>query len=412
MMDIADIKAPPEMPYDPFYRQATYWIKRFEQARAELDTKDGDKQDQALSMAVDMVNTLLPQGADRLTIQMLRQINSGSGIKRSRNDFYYPVGFGASTVQEFQNRFGNEQAASILAIAAIIFETTGEVINETSQIRLGIHPSAVASIANLYASLSLQNAALMHSEDNTISTTLQRTVTDAITQIDRVTSKNRVDSENELAKRANEHAASIAKSADEKRTEIVKHLEQKESEFLDHIEADFEARIINKVDALRTERVLGETFSMWSNKALVHTLSFWFSAIVFAALIFGPLYYGFTHFEQLKMTIEDFLPTSETIPFGRLVVITTPVLGYAWILRLVSRYLNQNLMLAHDANQRKVMARTFVHLVSEGAASDDEDRATILTALFRPMPGVNSDDDQPPNVIGMIKKEIVGERKE
>ncbi len=49
------------------------------------------------------------------------------------------------------------------------------------------------------------------------------------------------------------------------------------------------------------------------------------------------------------------------------------------------------------------MAETFVKLVSEEAVNDETDRAIILNALFRPLPGTQVEDIQPPSLLDLIK---------
>ncbi|MDR6954166.1 hypothetical protein J2X65_003534 [Ancylobacter sp. 3268] len=84
-------------------------------------------------------------------------------------------------------------------------------------------------------------------------------------------------------------------------------------------------------------------------------------------------------------------------------LIAAPVLGAAWLLRIISRFMMQNLAMLDDARQRKAIADTFIGLVGEpGVKVSREERALALNALFRAPPGSGEPDVIPPNLIELI----------
>jgi hypothetical protein len=82
-----------------------------------------------------------------------------------------------------------------------------------------------------------------------------------------------------------------------------------------------------------------------------------------------------------------------------------PVLGAAWLLRLISRFLNNNQVLADDARHRQVMTQTYLALVADpNSQVTEKDRLIMLNAIFRPLPGAQTDEVAPPTILDLLKK--------
>ncbi|MEL7529480.1 MAG: hypothetical protein AAFN16_27215, partial [Pseudomonadota bacterium] len=79
-----------------------------------------------------------------------------------------------------------------------------------------------------------------------------------------------------------------------------------------------------------------------------------------------------------------------------------PILGIAWLLRIISRQNLSHFTLENDARQRLALLVSFVRLqeLPETKLSEAE-RLLILNALFRPA-DATSKDDPPPNVTELI----------
>ena len=75
--------------------------------------------------------------------------------------------------------------------------------------------------------------------------------------------------------------------------------------------------------------------------------------------------------------------------------ITFPAFLSVWVLRIFSKNMLNNFNQMHDAKNRAVMTQTFLALMSEGKA-DENDRILILNALFQPINSA-SDDGAPPH---------------
>lgn len=81
-----------------------------------------------------------------------------------------------------------------------------------------------------------------------------------------------------------------------------------------------------------------------------------------------------------------------------------PVLGVAWLLRILSRQNAAHFALENDARQRLALLVSFVRLqeLPETKLTEAE-RLLILKALFRPADGAN-DENPPPNAIELVSK--------
>lgn len=298
-------------------------------------------------------------------------------------------------------------------VSAILFETMGRVVSGNFRLE-GLGSDQNSELQYLRMFYPTVRTSLTIAEDDNA---LTGAIAAGVHNIDQAAEEQKNALTKELRSEIDSQYSIASQKMDSKEREIFNNMNNEQKGFdkyikstskslVDNIVTSADQRLTNKISALTNDLILKEAIDMWWWKAFWHKTAFWLSAIVFISMVVVPIWFGWNNWELVKVEIANLFPVGADLPFGRLLVVTVPLLGYAWVLRLVSKYLNQNLTLGDDASQRKVMARTFIQLVSEGAVKDDQDRATILHALFRPMPGAASDDDQPPNVIGMIKKEI------
>lgn len=329
------------------------------------------------------------------------------GYREDKNSRVFDIAF----ANEIYARYSTYLTTNLMEtfafdVAAIIYETCGVLIGGDVALggirseligEYGALYSAVRTIENLDAADFRAHTKLLKEEvTHDISSASQKSLERFYEVIGDAIEKEK---------------GSFLEAVDKRRAEEIASIEKEKEELLSRFEQEAETKLNNKIEALKTDLILTDAIDMWEKKAKAHTIAYWSAASVFAVMIIAPIILAIGCAEYLKAGMDYVFPATENVAIGRLIIVTAPLLGYAWMLRLVSRYLNQNLTLRHDADQRRVMARTFVQLVAEGAASDDQDRATILTALFRPMPGTGTEDDQPPHVIGMIKKEIFPDGK-
>ena len=159
----------------------------------------------------------------------------------------------------------------------------------------------------------------------------------------------------------------------------------------------------NKKNELVETIINEDAMQLWETKAKQHTKYFRIGAGVFLAAVLIPVACLLYNWGAITASIKALTPEGQTLALGNLVVVTIPVLGYAWVLRLISRFTLQNMSLADDAAQRSVMARTFIRLVGQGQIDEKHDRTIMLSALFRPLPGASDPDIQPPNLTDFLK---------
>ncbi len=165
---------------------------------------------------------------------------------------------------------------------------------------------------------------------------------------------------------------------------------------------------------VKVDGIVGTAYQAWAKKQRNHWIAFGTGTAIFAASIIGLLIatvlyqadiLGFIKSVSVIEAIDEGGKTiSMTSIFGRLAAITIPVAAIAWLLRLVSRFTLQNLSLANDAGIRKVSIDTYSKLVGTPGALDEKDKAIMLNAIFRPLPGGSEADIAPPNLLDFVGK--------
>lgn len=149
--------------------------------------------------------------------------------------------------------------------------------------------------------------------------------------------------------------------------------------------------------------VVKDADRLWQEKSNTHKILFYIFGFIFISLVLISIGLPTLYWSHISTEIIKLEPLFKDHIIGAIVLLLIPVLGVAWILRLFSRFTLQNMILADDAQMRRVMAQTYVKLVSNDAIKDPEDRAIILTALFRPLPGTHGEDISPPTIADILK---------
>ncbi len=86
------------------------------------------------------------------------------------------------------------------------------------------------------------------------------------------------------------------------------------------------------------------------------------------------------------------------------VLVLVGVLGI-WAVRLVVRMWLSNAHLSTDAEERVTMVQTYLALIEDGKMTKDEDRALVLTPLFRPAAdGLVKDEGLPHPMLEMLTR--------
>ena len=164
----------------------------------------------------------------------------------------------------------------------------------------------------------------------------------------------------------------------------------------------------NALAGVRSEKIFQDSFKLWEEKKASHRRNFWCGAGLFVALIVASSVTMWLNFDDIKILITEVAPSGKAngseisytaLLFSRFLIITLPAAIVIWILRAVLRFANLNLSLAEDAAQREVMAQTYVNLLADGQLTEKEDRQLMLSALFRPLPGIQEIDAAPTTII-------------
>lgn len=144
--------------------------------------------------------------------------------------------------------------------------------------------------------------------------------------------------------------------------------------------------------------------SLWSSRAKWHRigLMIWFS--IFAGITIGLLVYLIPRIPE----IAGYLPkeANGAFPYVSVLFVLIPAVGIGWVLRIISRFINNNQVLADDARHREVMTQTYLNLVADKSSGvTEQDRLIMLSAIFRPLPGAQTDEVAPPTILDLLKKE-------
>jgi Family of unknown function (DUF6161) len=139
----------------------------------------------------------------------------------------------------------------------------------------------------------------------------------------------------------------------------------------------------------------------WSNKADMHqtkstNLMCWsFGSIAILTVVLGGIAWWIAH--DLKTgAVPDTWKVSVLALVG--------VLGI-WVVRLVIRMWLSHAHLATDADERVTMVQTYLALLEDGKMTKDEDRALVLTPLFRPAAdGLVKDEGLPHPMLEMLTR--------
>lgn len=155
---------------------------------------------------------------------------------------------------------------------------------------------------------------------------------------------------------------------------------------------------------------------LWDKRAAANTRAFWVTTAALGALLIVipalAIYYDDAVIDALmkinSVVMRD-LPPNPTAAqltmaaLNRLLIIAFPIGLYLWTIRILVRLNMHSLLMANDAQQRRTIMQTYIHLIRNDFAQK-EDRALLLNALFRPPPGQVNDSVEPPSFTDLIDK--------
>ncbi|SDR30733.1 hypothetical protein [Pseudovibrio sp. Tun.PSC04-5.I4] len=291
---------------------------------------------------------------------------------------------------------------SLIGLAAIIFEL--------QMLRTDILAILSARNVPVFLFVFQQYAAIRLHKRHSSNDQIKRLINDEASK----TVKSKMDAQSSQFNELTHRIDSLQASAIEVDDRLKKGLHEAASKAVSDIEnnkasiiASFKEDAANAVLEVKESAKLEKARLQWKSKRNGHCWSFWLSlTVLLFALICIPYQAIASHAEIINFVAkvsnlfaQSLNPianssSSQEISLGvelirqvgKLFFLTVPLVIYFWICRLVVRYVLRSLVLMDDASQRRVVLDTYLNLISEGVAKED-DRQLLLQAIFAPLPG-------------------------
>jgi hypothetical protein len=156
-------------------------------------------------------------------------------------------------------------------------------------------------------------------------------------------------------------------------------------------------RINNFVEAYKSEMQLQAPVSFWEENKKFHRVRAKYFGI--ASLIISPIIFAMITWIGWEVL------STEKVLWGKVGVVIFATSLAVWLIRILVRmYLSHN-HLEISSQERIIMTKSYLALLSEGGASSPEERQLVLQSIFRPAAtGIITDDGAPPNVIELINR--------
>lgn len=156
-------------------------------------------------------------------------------------------------------------------------------------------------------------------------------------------------------------------------------------------------KITNFVEAYKSEMQLQAPVSYWEENKKFHrarSKNFGIASLAISPIIFALI--TWIGWEVLS---------SEKVLWGKVGVVVFATSLAVWLIRILVRmYLSHN-HLELSSQERIIMTKSYLALLSEGGASSPEERQLVLQSIFRPAAtGIINDDAAPPSVIELINR--------
>jgi hypothetical protein len=204
----------------------------------------------------------------------------------------------------------------------------------------------------------------------------------------------------ELHRRYERLETDIAKADEKQKLDFTQLLEKVNAAHAEALTVH-EAAMNDLKRAFKDGMALRGPVEYWSSKATTHQKKskhlMWvsFGSMVGLGAVLGGL--SAWIFQTLK---EGGLPDAWKVSL----LVLVGVLGI-WAVRLVVRMWLSNAHLAIDAEERVTMVQTYLSLIEDGKMTKDEDRALVLTPLFRPAAdGLVKDEGLPHPMLEMLTR--------
>lgn len=212
-----------------------------------------------------------------------------------------------------------------------------------------------------------------------------------------------------ITSKMNEALADFGRAKDAELEVVARSFEARKNQF--------DAFLKNAADSIEAARkqateagVLLQATRLWARKAILHGLGFWFGLAVMTGVICTCLYLAYWHAPAFLASLPK-KPDGE-VTYVTVALLTICAIAAGWLLRFIGRFVAANMVLQTDADQRRVMLQTYLALVGDkDAKMEQADRTLILNAVFRPLPGHQSEDVAPPTLLDLAANAVKGKDK-
>jgi len=161
--------------------------------------------------------------------------------------------------------------------------------------------------------------------------------------------------------------------------------------------------IANFIEAYKSEIQLKAPVSYWEDNKKFHRDR----ANIFgiASIVISPVIFAFITWVGWEVL------STENVVWGKVGVIVFATSLAIWLIRILVRMYLSHTHLELSSQERVIMTKSYLALLSEGGASSPEERQLVLQSIFRPAAtGLITDDAAPPNIIELINRIPVGRK--
>ncbi|MCA6101214.1 hypothetical protein J6525_22780 [Bradyrhizobium sp. WSM 4400] len=157
------------------------------------------------------------------------------------------------------------------------------------------------------------------------------------------------------------------------------------------------------MQSLSEEVRLRSVSELWQNRARWHRGIAGAALAVFFVAVAALVGYCAMHMDQIVAALPR--DKDQHVEYVSIALLAIPALAVGWCLKILARLVHTNSVLGDDSRQRQAMTRTYLALVADSSSQvTTEDRLVMLNAIFRPLPGSQSDEVAPPTILDLINK--------
>ncbi|WP_157839472.1 DUF6161 domain-containing protein [Bradyrhizobium diazoefficiens] len=163
------------------------------------------------------------------------------------------------------------------------------------------------------------------------------------------------------------------------------------------------ANLTSFKQSLSEEVRLRSASELWQDRAWWHRAIAITALVAFFAIVAFLVIFGAMHMDKIVAALPR--DKDQHIEYVSIALLAIPALAVGWCLKILARLVHTNSVLGDDSRQRQAMTRTYLALVADSSSQvTTEDRLVMLNAIFRPLPGSQSDEVAPPTILDLVNK--------